>query len=331
MSNKKKVNIPLLVILALAFLVPLGLKSQYALSILNQVFIFAAMGCAWNIIGGFGRQISWAHASFFAIGAYTGMLAFKYLNWLPWFSLPLGMLLAAGAAVIMGFPSFRLRGTYFSLATIACGQIVRELLIYFGDFTGGNNGVMIPKKYSGLAYLRWRDEVPYYYVFLILLAVVVGVAYIVNKSRLGYYLKAIREDQDAAESLGIRSSRVKIQSFIIFAMLMAAIGCFYAFKMAYIDPTMVGSFDLAIKIGVVAIVGGIGSVWGPIIGAAIIVPTMEMCNAFLPAELGGISLAIYGLILMLIVIFRPEGIWSIVTGIIEKRKKKDAAKEGGKA
>ncbi len=323
-----KRNSTALVIAVLLLMVPLVLKNQYLLSIINQIFIFAAMGAAWNIIGGFGRQISWAHASFFCIGAYAGMLCFRKLGMVPWASLFVGMALAAVAALIMGFPSFRLRGTYFSLATIACGQIVRELIVYFDKFTGGNNGIMIPKKYQGFAMLRWNDEIPYYYLFFFLLAGVVLVTILVDRSRLGYYLKAVRGDQDAAESLGIRSSRIKIQAFMISAMCMSVIGTFYAFKMSYIDPTMVGSFDLAIKIGVIAIVGGIGTIWGPMIGSLIIIPVMEMCNAFLPPELGGMSLAIYGLILMLIVIFKPDGFWSIIVSVRNRITSKKTVKEG---
>lgn len=329
--NSVKRNYIALVAAVLVLLVPLFLKNQYVLSIINQIFIFAAMGAAWNIIGGFGRQISWAHASFFCIGAYTGMLCFLKIGLIPWVSLFIGMAFAAVAALIMGVPSFRLRGTYFSLATIACGQIVRELIVYFDKFTGGNNGVMIPKKYKGLAMLRWNNEVPYFYLFFFLLAAVIGVTIFVNRSRLGYCLKAIRGDQDAAESLGIRSAQVKVKAFVISAMCMSVIGTFYGFKMSYIDPTMVGSFDLAIKIGVIAIVGGIGTIWGPVVGAVIIIPVMEMCNAFMPPELGGMSLAIYGLILMLIVIFKPDGFWSIILDLRERitgKGKKDAVKEG---
>ena len=314
------------ILLVFALVLPLFLKNQYILSIIVQIFIFAAMSSSWNIIGGFGRQISWAHASFFAIGAYTSMLLFLRVGLIPWVSLFIGMAFSAVFAVIMGFPSFRLRGTYFALATIACGQIVKEMLIYFNDFTGGAEGLVIGSKFRGLLVLRWRDEVPYYYLFLALLLVILAVVAIVERGRLGYFLKAIREDQDAAESLGIRSSRVKMIAFIISAMCISVVGSFYGFKMAYIDPTMVGSFDLAIRIGVIAIIGGVGTFWGPLLGAVIIIPLMEATNALLPPELGGASLAIYGLILMLIVIFKPEGVWSVVSSGYRKMTAKRPAK-----
>lgn len=317
-----KKNAIIFILLLLVAFIPFVIKSNYLLSIIVQIFMFAAMASAWNIIGGFGRQISWAHASFFAIGAYTGMLAFKYLSLSPWVSIFIGMVVAVAFAFIMGAPSFKLRGTYFSLATIACGQIVRELLVYFSKFTGGNNGVVIPSKYKGVAVMRWDSEIPYYYIFLALLIIVLVIVIRIDKGRLGYYLKAIREDQEAAESLGIRCSKIKMYALIISAACMAGIGTFYAFKMAFIDPTMVGSFDLAVKIGVIAIIGGIGTIWGPVIGAIVIIPLMEACNAFLPATWSGASLALYGLILMLIVIFRPDGFWSIILSVKEKLSRK---------
>ena len=312
---------------ALVALIPFVIKSNYLLSIIVQIFMFAAMASAWNIIGGFGRQVSWAHASFFAIGAYAGMLSFRYLSLSPWVSIFIGMVISVVFALIMGGPSFKLRGTYFSLATIAMGQIVRELLVYFSKFTGGNNGIVISSKYKGFAIMRWDSEIPYYYIFLILLIIILMVVIIVDKGRLGYYLKAIREDQEAAESLGIRSAKIKMYALIISAACMSGIGTFYAFKMAFIDPTMVGSFDLAVKIGVIAIIGGIGTIWGPIIGAIVIVPLMEACNAFLPPTWSGASLALYGLILMLIVIFRPDGFWSIIISVKEKLSKNKKLKQ----
>lgn len=319
-QSVKKNSVAVIFFVILAAL-PLFVNNNYLLSIIVQIFMFAAMSTAWNIIGGFGRQISWAHASFFAIGAYAGMLCFTHFRLSPWISIFIGMVFSAIFAIIMGAPSFRLRGTYFSLATIACGQIVRELLVYFSKVTGGNNGVVIPSKYKGFAVMRWDSEVPYYYIFLILLIIVLGIVMYIERGRLGYYLKAIREDQEAAESLGVRSSKVKMYALIISAICMSGIGTFYGFKMAFIDPTMVGSFDLAVKIGVIAIVGGIGTIWGPLVGAIIIIPLMEACNAFLPATWSGASLALYGLILMLIVIFKPDGFWSIILDIKEKLTK----------
>lgn len=323
-SKTLKNNIVAVILFILFFTVPLFLKNNYLLSILVQIFLFAALGSAWNIIGGFARQISWAHASFFLVGAYTGMLMFQYLKISPWISVFVGVVLSIIFAIFIGAPSFRLRGTYFSLATIAVGQMIRELVVYFAGFTGGNNGIVISSKYKGFAVMRWNQETPYYYIFLILLILILGVVYVVDRGRLGYYLKAIREDQDAAESLGIRSSKVKMNALIISAACTSVLGTFYAFKMSYVDPTMVGSFDLAVKIGVIAIVGGIGTFWGPLLGAIVIIPLMEACNAFLPATWSGASLALYGLILMLIVIFKPEGFWSIVTDVKANFTKKKA-------
>lgn len=324
LSSELKKAPAVLILAAICLVIPFFVHNKYLLTVIEQIFMFAALGLAWNIIGGYAGQISWAHASFFCIGAYSMMMLFMKFQISPWVTLFVGMVLSAAFAFVMGKPSFRLRGTYFSLATIACGQMVRELIVYFAKYTGGNNGLFIPAGYSGWIALRFDSEVPYYYLFFVLMVLVVIVVKLVEGGRLGYYLKAMREDQDAAESLGIRTANVKLIALIISAMCVSVIGNFYAAKMAYVDPTMVGSFDLAVKIGVIAIVGGIGTVWGPIFGAVIIIPLMEACNAFLPATWGGASLALYGLILMLIVIFKPDGMWSVVLAAKDKIMAKKA-------
>ena len=318
--NNKIMKNKLLIITIIAILIslPFLIENQYILSIASQIFIFASMSMAWNIIGGYARQISLAHAAFFAIGAYTGMLFFLKLNISPWLSFIVGIIIACLFAIIIGLPSFRLRGIFFALATIASGQIIKELLIYYVDFTGGNNGLVIPAKYTGFASFRWVSEIPYYYFFLILLIIIILIIKFIVKSRLGYYLQAIREDQDAAESLGIKSSKIKMIALLISASMVSIVGTFYGFKMAYICPSMVASFDMSIKIVVITIIGGLGSFWGPVLGAFIIVPLMEMCNAFLPATWNGASLVLYGLLLMIIVIFRPEGMISIFTELKHK-------------
>jgi len=316
---KSKSTVIVLVLLVLFFLFPLmskqlfGNTGNYMLLIAFNIIMYTAMGSTWNIIGGFGRQISWSHAAFFAIGAYSAMIPLVRWNISPIVGILAGMVVAMAAAFLIGFPAFRLKGVFFSLCTLACGQIVYRLLLHFTGFTGGASGLVMKKINSDRALmLLFKNNNVYYYMMLLLAVLVVAVCIIIEKSRLGYYLKAIREDEVAAESLGMRPNQVKLCAFMISAVLMAVIGAIYALRFKYLDPESVASHDLAIRIGMTVIVGGIGTVWGPLIGAIITVPLLELTNAYFGNMLnGGLSQLLYGLILIIMVIFMPDGVISI--------------------
>jgi len=285
------------------------------------IFLFAAMATAWNVIGGYGAQVSWCHATFFAIGAYTSFLLFLRFNISPIISIFAAMIMSFILAMIVGYPSFRLRGVYFSLATIAFAEIVKTLLLYFTDFTGGANGLMLPYKGASLMSLQFKTEIPYYYISFVVLALLIFVTWKFEKSKLGYFLKAIKEDEDAAESLGIKAYKVKLTAFALSAAMISIVGPIYAFNISYIDPIGIGHLDLSIKIGTIAIIGGVATLWGPLLGAIIIIPLSEITNALLGSTRGGASTAIYGLILILVIIFKPEGLISLFDKF--KGRKKD--------
>lgn len=317
-----------------AILIPWVVPSTYFTRVLMEVFFFAAMGNAWNIIGGFGRQTSWASATFFSVGAYTSMLLFvKGGGISPWISVIMGMALAALMAVIIGLPCFRLRGVFFSIATIACATIFRQLLIYFEGFTGGSLGLTLGVRMGdSLWKLNFLSDIPYYYIALVWMLLSVGIVFLIERNKLGYYLRAICEDQDAAEALGIPSSKVKLKAFIISCMMLAFTGTLYSFKVGFVDPNVVASHDMSIRIGTVAILGGMGTRWGPLLGALISVPLLELSNAYLQnIGGGGLGWAVYGLIIILVVLFRPNGLISIGTDLMVKIKNRRAgqAKEGG--
>jgi branched-chain amino acid transport system permease protein len=320
-QNLKK-NVIVIVFITVFMLVPMLVKMDYLIRVMIEVFFFGALGTAWNILGGFGRQTSWASASFFSVGAYTSMLMFLKLGGIsPWISIFIGMFLSAILAVIIGLPCFRLRGVFFAIATIASASIVRQLLLYFKTFTGGAMGIAFKIRIgNSLAKLAFESERAYYYVALIWMLITVLVSILINRSKLGYYLKAIREDEDAAESLGVRSGRMKLIAFIISAMLLSATGTLYAFKVGYIDPFMVASHDMSIRIGITAILGGMGTIWGPVIGAFLSVPMLELSNKYLSnLGNGGAGFAMYGLIIVLVVLFRPNGIISFYTDYQSRR------------
>ncbi|MDR1535368.1 MAG: branched-chain amino acid ABC transporter permease [Planctomycetota bacterium] len=295
-------------------LLPLAIRAPYFIRVLTEVFFFAAMGCAWNIIGGFGKQTSWASASFLAVGGYTSILMYMRLGGIsPWLTIFVGMALSVALAVIIGLPCFRFRGVFFAIATIACVTIVRQLLIYFRSFTGGTLGLALDVRFhDSFADMAFLNDEPYYYLTLVWMLFVVLVTRWVERSRLGYYLKAMSEDQDAAESLGIRSNRMKLKAFIISSVILSATGTLYTFKMAYTDPNLIASFDISVRIGITAILGGMGTIWGPVLGSFICIPMLEVSNYYL-ADFGGggAGYALYGLLIVLVVLFRPEGMISL--------------------
>jgi branched-chain amino acid transport system permease protein len=322
--SRHKITAGFIVILLLTPLFFGSLSSgKYYMRLAFEVFIFAAAGTAWNILGGFGRQTSWASASFFAVGAYTGVLTGLHYGTSPWLSMLLCMPIAGLLAVIIGAPSFKLRGVFFSIATISFANIARQLLIYLKDFSGGAQGIRFPiAKVNSFWLLRFKSnaDVPFYYVAMAWMLLSVAVVIVINRSRLGYYLKAIREDEDAAESLGIRAHRMKLYAFIISSMLLAVSGTFYAYRMGNIDPATVASHDLSIKIAVIAIVGGMGTVWGPVLGSFIAVLVLEFANRYLSMlGSGGAGFAIYGLAMVLIVLLRPNGLITFWTNYESRR------------
>lgn len=310
---KKHPGVIAFVVLACIF--PLIVREQYFQRMLIEIYFIGAMACAWNIIGGFANQTSWAHAGFMAIGAYTSYLMFLRLNISPFISMFVGVAIAIVVAIIIGAPTFKLRGTFFTIASIACGTVIRQCLLYpaFTDLTGGANGLVIPMvEKESFWNLQFLTEIPFYYISLVLLLITLIVISFIVRSRLGYSLQAIKEDQDAAESLGIRSHRVKLIALVISAAMMSVLGTMYSFKIRYIDPQSVSSYDVAVRIGITAIIGGLGTEWGPVLGAFITIPLLEVANYFFAAMGGGgAGFAIYGVLMIVVVLFEPGGLLAV--------------------
>ena len=302
------------VLLAIVLVFPFIFPSRYLLRTLVNIFFFAALGCSWNIIGGYAGQLSLGHSAFVAMGAYPTALLLLYYNVPPWVGFIPGMVIAAGVAFLLGHLVFGLRGPYLALSTLAFGEIVRILLLHFRDQTGGSLGVTIPFKGTDLWKLQFASEQPYYYICLALLGVCLYITYRVHGSRMGYYLQAIKENQDAAENLGINLAGSKVKALMISAALTAMLGAFYVAYFYYIDPDSVAGSDLSIKILLVAIIGGVGTVWGPIVGACILVPLTEISNYLFGSGRAGASLIIYAIILIIVVLFSPRGLITLLPG-----------------
>ncbi|MFT4106323.1 MAG: branched-chain amino acid ABC transporter permease [Lacrimispora sp.] len=317
-------NIVQLVVLIAVLILPFLIKSNYLTTVIITCFTFGSLGVAWNLIGGYGAQISWCHAAFVATGAYTSFILNKNFGISPFVCIPLAMLLALGISTIIGYGTLRLRGPFFSISTIAFAEILRVLLLYFKGITGGASGLFVTYREDSFWNLTFSNDKPFYYIMLFVLVTVILITAAFEKSKTGYYLGAIKGDEDAAISLGIPAFKIKLRAFQLSAVIAAAVGTIYAFFLTYIDPASICGMDLSVKIGVVAIVGGIGTLWGPVVGAFVIIPLIEFAS-HLMGQQGGTNL-LYGLALMTVVIFRSDGLLSIYTEFREKQNKKVALK-----
>ncbi len=302
--------------LAALLLVPFWLSDRYVMHLWVTFYLFAALALAWDLIGGYAGQLSLGHAAFFALGAYTPVLLLQRWGLSPIAGGVLGAALAAAVAVGIGSIVFRLRGVFFAMATIAFAEIVRALLLHFRSLTQGDNGLAIPFTGERPLDLMFRSEAPFYVIALGLVVVTLAVTARMRRSRIGYYLRAIRDDQDAAESLGVVSRDVKLAALVASAALTALGGTVYAFDIGFINPDSTASLGLSIEIAIMAIIGGVGTLAGPIVGAGMIVALTQITNAALGSR-GGASTALYGLLLMVTVLLRPAGLaalWSRPTG-----------------
>jgi branched-chain amino acid transport system permease protein len=272
-----------------------------------MMLFYAAVSSAWNIVGGFAGQLSLGHAAFFGIGAYTSTLLFIDLGVSPWIGMLVGATLATIVGGAIGYPSFRLRGPFFTLVTIAFAEVLRILTIYFHDFTRGSIGISVPFRPAAANFI-FRQFSIYACVAAAFLAIAVLVSLWIQHSRLGYYLAAIREDEDAAQALGIDTARYKLAAVLISAFLTSLAGTFYAQYIFYIEPFQTFSLDFSVLLAMMAIIGGIGTVWGPVAGAFLVTPLQEILQAKLGGALQGLHLVIYGTVLILVVILLPQGI-----------------------
>ncbi len=284
------------IIFAVALLVPVFIHNDYYLQVIFRLFLFATLGLAWNFVGGYNGQLSLGHAAFFGIGAYGLALLSKGVS--PWLAIVGGVLAALVAAVIIGSVSFRLRGPYFCLATIAFAEVVRLIAKNLPDVTGGDVGTTVPLLFPT------NTMRSFYYACVGLTIVSFAISYWVERSRFGYYLLAIREDEDTALSVGINTARVKLWSLLLSAALTALAGALYASLFLYIVPDPVLGIELSVEISILPMLGGAGTLLGPVVGSIVLETANEVFkNIFKEAHL-----LIYGALVILVVLFLPEGI-----------------------
>jgi len=310
---------PILVLL-LFFAIPISVRSDFLLDILLTGFLFAYLGSAWNIVSGFTGQISVGHAFFYGIGAYATMLTYTRIGLSPWLGLLLGGLLSALTAVILGYPLFRLRGRYYILATWAVAEILRLTFVASKEFTGGAMGLwprVVPDSWWHFQFHASRA--PYYNIILLLLIACLILSWKIRYSSLGRNLLAVREDEDAAESLGINAFRCKQIALAISGFLTAVGGGFYAQYSLFIDPDTVISGQVSVDILFPAVLGGTGTVYGPCVGALLLLPVYWVLRVFLGHT--PLHIVIRGILLIAIVLLMPSGIVGTVSKRLERQRR----------
>lgn len=302
--------LPLFAIVLLAF--PLLVTLPFPRRLMILIFLYAMLGQAWNILGGFTGQISLGHAAFFGVGAYTSTMLLTELGITPWLGMIAGGLVAVALSQLIGYPCFRLKGHYFVIATIVLGEIVHILFVNW-DWVGGAVGLTLPLLPESLINLQFHSSnVPYYYISLALLALVMVVTYLITKTKPGYYFRSIKDEPDAARSLGINITYYKMFAIAVSAFFTGVGGAFYAQYVLYIDPDSVLPFMLSVLVMLIPVLGGMGTLWGPIIGAFILIPLSELTRVYLSGGGQALDLVAYGALIMLVAIFEPRGLWALI-------------------
>jgi branched-chain amino acid transport system permease protein len=299
-------------------LYPLAFSDAFYLDI-GVTFVLAAISAsAWNIVGGYAGQVSVGHAMFFGLGAYAPLLLYQQFGWPPMAGIPLGVALSLALAIVIGVPTFRLTGHYFSMATIAIAELIRIFTGTWG-FVGGAIGLQGPATPRGWWDLTFRSELPYYYIFLGVLALLLVITYTVEQRRFGYYLRAIKAHERAARSLGVPILQMKMSALMLSAAFTSVAGSLYVIKTGFIDPESGFGILVSVQMVIIAALGGAGTLFGPLLGAAILIPLQSATNTWFGGGGSGLTYILYGGIIVLIARFEPGGLFDLWHRFAPKR------------
>lgn len=288
---------------------PFAVTDPFVQQIVVMALMYGALGAAWNLVGGFLGRVSFGHAVFLGLGAYTTLLFLHHFNLSPWFGIPLGGAVAALAAFVVGKPTLRLTGHYFAMATIALLSVAHLLIVNWG-WAGGAVGIEAPIANSAWM-LLFRSKAPYYWIAFGLALFTLWVTFALVRSKTGYYWRAINGDEAAARSLGVPAERYKMRAFVLSAALTGVWGGFYAIYIGFIDPDSAFDLTLSVQIVLVAILGGVGTIMGPWLGAALLIPLAEGTRVAMGSSGTGIDLLLYGLAIVLVSLFLPRGLMTL--------------------
>src|SRR5215471_1059998 len=307
-------------LLALIVAYPLVLSTPFEQRLGALVLLYAIAASSWNIIGGYAGQVSVGHVVFFGCGAYAAMGAYAHFAFSPLVGLPAGIVLAVSIAAVIGVPTLRLSGHYFSMATIAVAELLR-LVVTNTEYLGaavGLSGPTVPRNVFDLSFI---SALPYYYLFLAVLAITLAITWWMANSRMGFYLRAIKDSERAARSLGVPAARTKLHAYMLSAGLTSVAGALYAMMFGFVDPESGLGILISVKMLIMAALGGAGLLFGPLVGAAILVPLEEISNSVLGGRGAGLTFVVYGAIIVLIARFQPGGLLTLATRLSERRSK----------
>jgi len=293
-----------------ATLTPLVIHDGFFLDSLVLILMWGAVSGAWNVAGGYAGQGSLGHSAFFGIGAYSAALMATRLHASPWLGMLAGAVVATAAGLVIGYLSNRLKGPYFALATIAFSQVLLIVASRWRAFTAGSEGVPVPFR-PGFWTLGFASKVSWVYLVLCLALAIYLVQVYLERSRIGYQLAGVREDEDAAQALGIPSRRLKVRAIAASAALTSVCGTLWAQYVGFVDPFYVFSVDLSVRFALNAIIGGVGTAMGPFVGSLLITSletTLRAVFSDIRGGLVGIYLIIYGCLLIVVVRLIPQGL-----------------------
>ena len=304
--------------------IPLFFQSSYFLHMFILIFFYISLSVAWNILSLSGK-VSLGHAAFFGLGAYTSTILNVKHGIIPWIGVFPGLAVALVGAVVLMIPLLRLRGPMFSLASIAFGEVLIRIAVVWRDMTAGSEGMTIPFK-PGWLTMGFQNNIPYYYLFLILAAASVYLARRIYHSALGHHLRAVAADEEAAQALGVNTSRAQIIALLWSAGFTGVLGVFYAQFVYIIDPDFAFSSMLfSVQPALNGIIGGMGTIWGPVLGSVLMTPLGEYLRSYLGHLQQGLSFFIYGMALIAVVMIMPGGIVSVLSPYF--RRKVTASKD----
>lgn len=297
----------LLVGLVAAAAVPAFVDSPAHLNFAILVLMAAQLGVAWNLLGGYAGQVSLGHAAFYGLGAYTSTMLLLNFGINPWLGMLAGGLVAAVSSVAFGWSCFRLKGHYFAMATIAVAELA-QILFTNWEYAGSAVGLSVPMGDQGWATMVFPGKLPYYWLALGLLGLTLGATWWIERSHVGYYLRAVKDEPDAARSIGIDITRYKQIALSVSAFFTAMGGSLYAQKELYIDPGSVLSTTLSIKMALVSILGGVGTLFGPVVGSVILTMIEEVTRAMFGGTGRGTDTIIYAVLIIAVAVFYPTGL-----------------------
>ena len=293
-------------VLTVAILFPFVFPSNFMVNFGVMALFYAFIGQSWNISGGFAGQLSFGHVAFFGVGAYASTIVQLRLGWSPWLGLPAAALAGALVGGVIGVLSFRagLKGSYFALITLAFAEVLR-IVTNSVSFTGGGLGMLIPMKASA-ANFQFAERSGFYFLILLMAALSVALAEWLRRSRFGAQLTAIRENEDSAKALGIHVFREKVKVMLLSGAIGGMGGCCFAHYFLYIDPLVVFGVDKSVEMLLVSMIGGAGTVYGPLVGALLLASISDITRVL--TEIQGLSLVLYGGLLVVIIAYLPNGL-----------------------